>query len=67
MKEKLFEFEEATYPSVNSWNDTDKLIWYMSQENNDIINKIAKYVYDCFQERKMFVKTERKAGGGHKF
>ena len=55
------------YPSVNSLNDIDKLIWYMSQENNDVINKVAKYAYNCFLERKMFVKIERKALNAHKF
>ena len=39
----------------------------MSQENNDVINKVAKYVYNYFQGRKMFIKTERKAGSGRKF
>ena len=55
------------YPSVNSLSDIDKLIWYMSQENNEVINKVAKYVYNWFQEREMFIKTERKAGSGGKF
>ena len=58
---------EAMYPSVNSLSDIDKLIWYMSQENNEVINKVAKYVYNWFQEREMFIKTERKAGSGGKF
>ena len=30
--------------SVNSLSDTEKLIWYMSQENNEVIKKAAKYV-----------------------
>ena len=39
----------------------------MSQENNDVINIVAKYVYKIVFMRKMFVKTERKVGSGHKF
>ena len=66
-RKKLFEFMEAMYPSVNSLSDKGKLIWYMSQENNEVINKVAKYVYNCFQDREMFTKTERKAGCGNKF
>ena len=64
---KHLELRSAVCPSVNSLNDTDKLICYMSQENNDVINKVAKYVYNRFQERKMFVKGERKAGSSRKF
>ena len=66
-RKKLFEFVEAMYPSVNSLSDIDKLIWYMSQENNEVNDKVAKYVYNCFQDREMFIKTERKAGSGRKF
>ena len=58
---------EAMYPSVNSPSDIDKLIWYMSQENNEIINKVAKYFDNCFQERVLFIKTEGKAGSVRKF
>ena len=58
---------ESMYPSVNSLTDIDKLIWYMSQENNEVIKKVAKYVYNCFQDREMFIKTERKAGSRRKF
>ena len=57
---------EAMYPSVNSLSDIDKLICYMSQENKEIIDKVAKYVYNCFQERELFIKTERKVGSGRK-
>ena len=53
--------------AMNSLSDTDKLIWYMNQENNEVINKVAKYVYNCFQDREMFIKTERQAGSGRKF
>ena len=55
------------YPSVNSPSDIDKLIWYMSQENNEIIKKVAKYFDNCFQERVLFIKTEGKAGSVRKF
>ena len=41
----LFEFVETMYPSVNSLvSDIDKMIWYMSQETNEVINKVANLV-----------------------
>ena len=58
---------EAIYPSMNSLGNIHKLIWYMSQENNEIINTVTIYVYNYFQEREMCIKTERKAGSGHNF
>ena len=66
-RKKLFEFVEAMYSSVNSLSDIDKLICNMSQENNEVINEVAKYVYHCFQEREFFIKTERKAESGPEF
>ena len=47
---------------MNSLNDTEKLIWYMSQENNDVINIVAKYVYKIvFMRGKCLSKQKEKS------
>ena len=56
----LFEFVETMYPSVNSLGDVDKLIWYMSQENNEVINKVVNLVYNCFKRGKCLSKQKEK-------
>ena len=49
---KLFEFVEAMYPSVNSLSDIDKLISYISQENNKVIIKLQNMLIIAFKRGK---------------
>ena len=36
-RNRLFSFVADLYPNVNTLNDKDKFVWYMSQENKEII------------------------------
>ena len=47
------------YLSVNSLNDTDKLIWYMSQENNCVITFLNMFII-VFKRGKRLSKQKEK-------
>ena len=51
-RNRLFNFVTDLHLNVNTLNDRDKFVWYMGQENEEIICKVANYIFACFKMRK---------------
>ena len=47
----FFKYIKDLVPSFNTLDDSAKMIWLMSCEDTDIIQKLANFVYKCFSLR----------------
>ena len=48
---KYIKYIKDLFPSFNTLDDSAKMIWLMSCEDTDIIQKLADFVYKCFSLR----------------
>jgi hypothetical protein len=52
MRTNLFASVGHKYHHFHTYTEADKFIWLMSNVDKSISNVLAKYVSDCFQQRK---------------
>ena len=49
---KFFDYIKDTVPIFDCSNSFDKMVWLMTYENKDSVNKFAAFVSTCFTLRK---------------
>lgn len=52
-RDTFFNYVKNMVPSFGCLSSADKMVWLMTCENKDIIQKLADYVYACFKLRKI--------------
>ena len=50
-KDLNFDYIKHEIPNFASLNSFDKMIWLMTCEHSDILNRFAEFIYICFSLR----------------
>ena len=52
---KFFDYIRDTIPNFSCLNSFDKMVWWMTCENKDSVNKFAEFVSTCSTLREIVV------------
>ena len=51
-RNKLFLYLENTYKNFTALSDENEFIWLLTNENEDVIQKLSSFIHTCLEIRK---------------